>query len=167
MRNARLALALVTSSTFAHAAEWDRMLWDPADHVEGQIVLPLPCGGAMVFVRVETPVPADDPLADRELKIGGASMETGYLDYYRQAYLRGAFTEGDRVLFFMAKYEVTRDQWATVVEDGCPEPSRGGARPMGGVSWFDAIHFTQVYSEWLRTEASGSLPQEQGVAGSR
>lgn len=159
-----LAAPLLAAPPLA-AQEWERPFWDPAEPVPGQLDLPLPCGARMAFVRVETPVAPGDPLADREIKIGGAAQETGYLDYFRTAVVRGSFTKGEQVFYYLAKYEVTRDQWTAVMDDACPTPSRGGTRPQGGVSWFEAIDFTRRLSEWLRTEAAESLPQEERVYG--
>ncbi len=140
------------------AITWDRALWDPADPVPGQIALPLPCGAGMAFVPVETPVDVDNPLADRQIQLGGADRETGYIDYFRTEHLRGGFTVDGAALYYLAKYEVTRDQWMAVMGDACPTPGRRGARAQGDMSWFDAVAFTRRMSEWLRREAPGALP---------
>jgi len=162
---AAAAVLTVACAGPAAAQEWDRQLWDPAGPVEGQIDVPLPCGGAMAFLRVPTPVEPENPLADHEIRIGGSDPETGYLDYIRTVHLRGAFSDGDVVYFYLAKYETTRDQWAAVMGPDCPQPSRGGSRPQGGVAWFDALDFTRRLTEWLRAEAPDALPVADGVPG--
>lgn len=146
------------------AQAWERKFWDPADPVEGQIELEIDCGGKIVFVRVSTPVQAGDPLSDREIKIGSTAAETGYLDFFRQEYVRGGFNDDGDTFYYIAKYEVTLDQWAAVMDD-CPQPSPGGARPKAGLSWFEGIAFTQGITEWINLERQGTLPQEDGVFG--
>jgi hypothetical protein len=159
-----IAAAIAAAPVAAQEIVWDRALWDPADRVEGQVDLPLPCGGGIAFVRAPTPVSPDDPLSDQAVHLGGADPATGYIDHYRVAYLRGGFVEGETVFFLLGKYEVTRDQWAAVTGD-CPEPSRGGARPQGGTSWFAAVEFTRRLTEWLRAAAPAALPTQDGTPG--
>ncbi len=172
MRLARSLLLAAAAALLAHsavaqgtAAAWDKALWDPAGALEGQLNVPLPCGGRMAFARIATPVAAGDPLADREVRLGGADPTTGFLDYFRRDWIRGGFGEGAEAHYLIAKYEVTRDQWTAVMGSDCPEPSRGGARPQGGASWFDAIEFTRRLSEWLAAEAPDALPKRDGIAG--
>ncbi|MEM7744276.1 MAG: SUMF1/EgtB/PvdO family nonheme iron enzyme [Pseudomonadota bacterium] len=162
-----LALAALLTGP-AIAQDWDRQLWDPQPPVEGQIELPIPCDGYMVFVPVETPVTPDNPLSDRELILGGADPTTAYSDYFRTAFLRGGFTDGaGRAFFYMAKYEVTRDQWDAVTSFGaeCPNQNMGGARPQAGVSWFGAVEFTRALTEWVRQNHPGAMPSEDGAPG--
>lgn len=159
-----LILTAVLLATPA-AAQWDRQFWDPGDPVEDQIEIPLPCDGMMVFLRVTTPVAEGDPLSDREIRIGSTEAETGYLDFFRTEYLRGGFSDGDKSFFYLAKYEVTRDQWQAVMGDACPEPKRGGTRPQMGVSWFAGIEFSRRLTEWLHSNVSAELPSEDGTLG--
>ncbi|MGG7567334.1 formylglycine-generating enzyme family protein [Rhodovulum sp. DZ06] len=144
------------------AIAWDRKLWDPAGPQPGQVDLPLPCGGGMAFLPVETPVDLSNPMDDRSVQLGGATPDTGYMDYFRTEHLRGGFELDGKSVYYLAKYEVTQDQYAALAGDACPEPGRRGARPMGGLSWFDAIEFTRAWSEWLRAEAPAALPETGG-----
>jgi hypothetical protein len=158
-------LCLATAK--ADAAPWDKELWDPGEPVEHQLNLPLPCDGMMAFVRVETPTSTTGNLADREIVIGGAREESGYLDYFRTAHVRGSFHDGPRIFFYLAKYEVTQDQWAAVMaKDGdCPKPSRKGKLPQGGLGWFSAIDFTSRLTQFLRAHPDNPLPREDGMPG--
>lgn len=168
MRLLPMILAAALASPALAQSDWDGQLWDPQEPVPDQITLPIPCGGAMVFVRVDTPVPPDDPLADRPLVLGGANPDTAFSDYFRTAHLRGGFTDADgQAFFYMAKYEVTQDQWHAVTFGGgdCPKPNMGGARPQAGVTWFDAVTFTRQLTEWVRLEVPGLIPAQDGVPG--
>lgn len=160
-----LVALLLSIAAGAAAQDWPRKFWDPAGPLDGQIDLPTRCGGAIAFAPVETAAPADDPLADRLVQLGGADQQSGYVEYFRTDYLRGGFSYGPRTAYFIGKYEITRDQWQAVMGDDCPAPSRGGARPQGGVSWFAAAEFTRRLTEWLRAEAPGALPSEDGAPG--
>ena len=143
---------------------WDRKFYDPAGGAD--LVLPFPCGGAMAFQRVDTPVPSDDPISDRPLQLGLGSTEAGYADYLRRAFLRGGFTgeTGSDAHYFIGRYELTRDQFAALGGE-CPTVSLGGAVPASGLSWFDAVDAARRMTEWLRREAPGALPEEEGQPG--
>lgn len=165
MRLSLALLALAAAPAAAQTIDWDRALWDPAGPAAGQIDLPLPCGGGMAFLPVETPVDVENPLADRRVRLGGADPETGFIDYFRIEHLRGGFEAEGRVVYYLAKYETTRDQWSAVTAAECPAPSRGGARPQGGVSWFNAVDFSRRLTEWLRANAPGALPALEETPG--
>ena len=67
----RFLLALLLAAAPAHAQDWPRDLYDPAPEDEpADLVLPMPCGGAMAFQKVTVPVDAADPLADRRVRLG-------------------------------------------------------------------------------------------------
>ena len=143
---------------------WDSRFYDPAGNAD--LLLPLPCGGAMAFQRVDTPVPADDPIGDRAVQLGLGNTESGYVDYLRRAFVRGGFSgeSGTAAHYFIGRYELTRDQLAAL-RGRCPKPSPRGALPASGLSWFDAVEAARMMTEWLRAEAPGALPAEDGAAG--
>lgn len=163
MRSAALALPLALVAALPAAAQaeapqpWPESLYNPKP-LPDDLILPLPCGGAMAFRPIPTPAP-DTPLADRAVRLGGTSEETGYADYLRSAYILGSLqgADGGR-LYYMAKHEVTRDQWAAVMGEACPRPGMGGRRPQPAVSWFAAVDFTRRLTEWLLTEHPEALP---------
>lgn len=148
----------------AAAISWDSRYYDPAGNAD--LLLPLPCGGAMAFQRVDTPVPAGDPTADRTVQLGLATTDSGYADYLRRAFIRGGFSgEGSAAAhYFIGRYELTRDQLAAL-RGPCPKPSPRGAVPAASLSWFDAVEAARAMTEWLRAEAPGALPAEEGTAG--
>ena len=63
--------------------------------------------------------------------------------------------------YFVARYEVSRFQWQAVMGGACEEAAIDGdsPRPMTEVSWYEAIEFTQRYTEWLLENAPQSLPR--------
>ena len=148
----------------AAAISWDSRYYDPAGNAD--LLLPLPCGGAMAFQRVDTPVPAGDPTADRTVQLGLATTDSGYADYLRRAFIRGGFSGegGGAAHYFIGRYELTSDQLAAL-RGPCPKPSPRGAVPAAGLSWFDAVEAARSMTEWLRAEAPGALPAEEGTAG--
>jgi hypothetical protein len=159
-----LGLASPLQPWAQEAAEpWDAALYDPAGGAD--LVLPTPCGGAMAFQKVLTPVDADDPLADRRLVLGATDPETGYVDYQQRAHLRGAFSApGGEAFYFIARYELTELQHAAILGE-CQPPSPRGALPKLGLSWFDAVEATRRYTEWLRAHAPDTLPHEEAAPG--
>lgn len=163
MREIVLAAVFVLTAGPALAApQWDTKFWNPAP-ADGDVILPLPCGGAMAFRRVETPVgdASAGPLDDRQVTLGIADPETDYAEHSRKDNLAGGLIgQGGRRYFLMAKYEVTQDQYAAVTDPTCPTPSIAGRRPRVEVSWFDGMGFAERYTEWLLREAKGSLPRQ-------
>jgi hypothetical protein len=163
-----LAAALLVAAAAplqATEIEWPEKLYDPAG--EADLVLPLPCGGAMAFQKIETPVDPGDPLSDRPVRMGVADPGSGYLDYLRRGHIRGGFTDAEngRAFYFLGRYEMTADQAEALLGDVCPETSIRGAVPAAGLSWFDAVAAARRMTEWLRREAPGALPREDGAAG--
>ncbi len=143
---------------------WENRFWDRAGNAD--LALPLPCGGAMAFQRVDTPVPEGNPATDRAIQMGLASSEAGYVDYLRRAFIRGGFgdPEDGSAFYYIGRYELTRDQHAALLGT-CPRPSLAGTVPASGLSWFDAVDAARRMTEWLRQNAPGALPHEDGAPG--
>lgn len=159
-----LALLLLLAGP-AQAQDWTREFYDPGEPA-ADLVLPMPCGGAMAFQRVDVPVDAADPLSDRRVRFGQTGDETGYSDYLSPDYLRGSFTDaaGGTTFYYIARYELTQGQRRALQGD-CAEPARADRLAQGGLSWFDAVALAQAYSQWLIAGRPAALPTEDGVPG--
>jgi hypothetical protein len=159
---ARAVVCLCAAAPAAAQTPWEARLYDPAGGAD--LVLPTPCGGAMAFQKVVTPVAPDDPLDDRRLRLGTGQPDTGYADFLRREHLRGGFTDGatGQTWFYIARYELTQLQ-AKALRGECAAPDLRGTAPETGLSWFDAVDLSRRYSEWLRREAAASLPTEDGA----
>ena len=113
------AMADLNAET-APAITWPEKLYNPAPAVpQGQpadLILPLPCGGAMAFRPVE--IPGGDWLDDRPVELGQSDAERGYKEGRRLSHLAGAFTDqaGATRRYYLGKYEITRDQYAALME---------------------------------------------------
>src|SRR5690606_3562650 len=133
-------------------------LYDPAavgdPAAPADLLLPMPCGGTMAFQRVTVPVDIADPLDDRRIRVGQSQADSGFADYLRSDYIRGAFTDDEEAVsfYYIGRYELTAGQHASLSGD-CAEPSRRDRLAQGGLSWFDAVAFSQSYSEWLLANA--------------
>ena len=153
--------ALWASATAAQTpSAWEAVAFNPKP-LAGDFVLPMPCGGSMVFRRVETPA-REGPLEDRQVALGSDDPETAYNEYVRTDFIAGSFADQRRHVryYYIGKYEVTRDQYAAVTEPTCPQPTPAGRRPAAGIGWFDAVNFTFRYSAWLMQNAREQLPRE-------
>lgn len=166
-RFAALATALLAIG-FARPAPaqdaWAEEFFNPQP-VERELVLPMPCGGAMVFRPVD--VPSDGAVDDRRILLGGDEALLAFAETARYAHIAGAFADPDnpaRRLFWLGAYEVTEDQLAALSGD-CPEPAMAGRRPASAVTWFEATRFAHRYTEWLYANAPGALPEADGAAG--
>ena len=160
-----LALCTGLAAGGAEAQEpWQEKLWNRAP-LEDDLVLPLPCGGAMAFrpvvVRSE-----DNWLADKRVELGFADEHAAYSEFPRTGHIAGSFSPNGSAsarLYYLGKYEVTLDQFAAVMDEDCPRARGRGSFPMESASWFSAVDFTRRLSEWLLQNAAEALPQEDGV----
>ena len=157
----------VPHSALGQQSEWPDEIYDPGhkNHGAADLILPLPCGGAMAFQKVVVPVGSDDPLADMELRLGRPTHHGGYMDFFRTEYLRGGFSEyleGDtNSHFFISRYELTDGQYEAIMNatsNNCPEPNRRMRLVKGGMTWFEAVELGRVYTEWLHRHAMDRLP---------
>lgn len=167
---AAIALALLAAAGVARAqqapATWPEENWNPQPLAD-DLVLPLPCGGAMAWRAVPTPV-AQGAMADRPALMGQADPQTDYVEYLRQGFIAGPFPgpAGQPPRFYLAKYEVSRDQWSAVMSETCPAlPSQGGRVAKTEVGWVDAVNFTARLTAYLSRNAVQKLPRrDEAVA---
>ena len=142
----RLLLALALTASAAQAQDWPIEYYDPAaDGAPADLVLPMPCGGAMAFQKVSVPVEADDPLADRRIRLGQTLDDSGYSDYLRPAFLRGPFADSDSgtTYYYIARYELTQGQFRALQGD-CSPLERTDRVAQGDLSWFGALEVAQL-----------------------
>ena len=157
-----IALLLATPAHAADPAPWDAKWFNPQP-AEGDLVLPMPCGGAMVFRPVDVPS-APGPLDDRAFTAGQADTDLGYSDYLRSVFLAAPFPgPGPGRRYFMGKYAVTRDQYAAF-SDACPAPSAPGRVAQTTVSHPDAMAFAARWTTWL-LKSHAPVPRRGGAVG--
>jgi hypothetical protein len=157
-----LAVALLLAVTVPAVAEetdkWYNPRPTPADQ-EPDLELPLPCGGKMAFRPVDVPV-AGGVLDDHATPLGDPSASRGYSDYQRNAFLSAPFVGAEHARrYYIAKYDVTRDQFALMAGGACPAPTLGGRVPKTNVSWIQAMDFATAWSSWLLAHARDKLPK--------
>ncbi|MFM8991314.1 MAG: formylglycine-generating enzyme family protein, partial [Alphaproteobacteria bacterium] len=167
---AAIALALLAAAGVAGAqpapAAWPEENWNPQP-LDDDHVLPLPCCGSMAWRAVPTPL-AQGALADRPAMLGQADPQTDSVEYLRQGFIAGPFPgpAGQPPRFYLAKYEVSRDQWSAVMSETCPAlPSQGGRVAKTEVGWVDAVNFTARLTAYLARNAAQKLPRrDESVA---
>jgi formylglycine-generating enzyme required for sulfatase activity len=160
-----LSALLALAPMAAHAAEpWEDKLFNPKAAAD-DVVLPMPCGGAMAFRKVM--VPGDSVYADYQVTVGAQDEAHGFAEGARAAYVAGSFAEGKNQRYFlMAKYEVSEAQYDAVMAGECPaRPSMAKRLPKAEIGWVDAVTFADRYSQWLRKNAVKQLPKEEGESG--
>lgn len=160
---AALVLALTAGQVDA-AEPWPEKMFNPAP-AAGDVVLPMPCGGSMVFRRVAHP--ADGPLDDVLVEAGDAGAALSPIDGRRIEAVAGGFTDparpGERY-YLLAKYELTEAQRRALLGD-CARPTIRTRLPAVEMSWFDAVDLGRRYTEWLMAEAPDALPGRAGMTG--
>jgi hypothetical protein len=156
-------LALAPAMAWAQDT-WPEKLWNPQPQAD-DIVLDLPCGGAIALRRVDTFV-QDNWLTDLRLAIGSNAPSADPWERARIAYLAGGLSDGDdpaRRYYLIGKYEVSADQFAAVMApETCTAPSMRGRLPVEAISWFDAVEFTRRLTLWLLEQHPDDLPREDG-----
>ena len=146
------------------------------------LLLPMPCGGTMAFRAIG--VQADGFLGDMQTMFGCDDCDRSGADYYERRWgvaVSGPFAPADfpeamrknlpkpptghYYFYLMGKYEVTNFQWKAVMEGYCPSDGALAAddsMPKTGLSWFDALEFSQKYTEWLLVNKPEALPRFAG-----
>ena len=147
-----LCLVAALAGPAAAAPDWDPLYWNPVP-LDGDVVLPMPCGAAMAF-RVETPV-QPNWLDDESLLLGNSDIAETVV---------GGLTRGGagERFYLIGKYEVTRDQYAAVMSDTCPAPDDDGAVPIDAIPFLDAQSFAARYTRWLYADAPDALDAALG-----
>lgn len=159
-------LATAPASAATPEITWRDRYYNPKP-LDGDLVLPMPCGGAMVFREIA--VPAEKLLGDRKLVLGGNDDRFAYAESSRADHIAGSFPaktgDGGRV-YYIGKYEVTDDQFAALAPDGkCPRASNIGRLAKTSTSWIESMDFASRYTEWLYANAKAQLPAVDKVAG--
>ena len=154
-------LALAAAPAPARDVPWPADLYNPKPAAD-DVVLPMPCGGAMAFRRVM--IPTDGLLGDRLVFVGATDDAHGYAESLRPTHIAGSFTgSGGGRSFLLGKYEVSRLQ-VQALSGSCPTPAADLTLPQTDVGWIDAVNFADRYSLWLRQNALDKLPKEDGEA---
>ncbi len=155
----------------AKAIAWDRDDWNPAPKPD-DVILPLPCKGAIALRRVVTGPPRQpgkgNQLEDRLVTLGSTDDPQNYVGYTRSDFIAGGlFAPDGQRYYLIGKYEVTVEQYEAVMGSGdCkPTPSDKAALPITNVSWFDAVEFTRRLNKWLYAERLDAVPTSGGRPG--
>lgn len=144
------------------AARWPLRHYNPSP-LENDLVLPLPCGGAMAFRPVDTRV--SGWLDEQRVVLGAIDEGNGLAEYARRAHLAGPFPAGEgKRRFWLGKYEVTQAQWRSLDGD-CTPPAMRDRHPVTGVDWFGAVRFAHRWSAWLHVNARDQLPRNGTATG--
>ncbi|MBI6549585.1 SUMF1/EgtB/PvdO family nonheme iron enzyme [Xenorhabdus sp. VLS] len=160
-------LLLGTFSLSANAANtnWEEKYYNPKPLAD-DVILPMPCGGAMAFRKVS--VPLSQPLQDYSITLGvEGNDEWGYLEQARAEHIAGSFAEGKTGkgrYFLMAKYELTDLQYQALTGN-CSTPNMKLRLPKVNIGWVDAMNLANQYNLWLLKNQPKALPIEDGKSG--
>lgn len=171
MSELRLAGALLAALMFGSGAlaqnapaAWPAAQSNPQPAPD-DLVLPMPCGGAMTFRRVE--VPGSGELDDRRVVLGGLEDKFAYAENSRPDYVGAGFADPKKPnlrFFYLGKYEVSQLQFAAL-DGACPAVTGEGRLPKNQVTWAEAVGFASRYTAWLSKNARDKLPQIDGTPG--
>ncbi len=138
---------------------------DNPNPLDGDFILPLPGKRHMVF-RPVFMGQGDTPFAQKSFRMG--DPDGGYKEHPTEVSLSGSFIgdgkSGRDWLFYLGKYEVTQGQWAAVMSLPAPE-AKADAKPVTGISWFEAQAFLDKLNLWLFANALDKLPKSGSSPG--
>lgn len=134
----------------SYATAWDPQFYNPKP-ADDDLILPMPCDGSLVLKKVFTPT--SKPLDDIKILLGSDQKEFGFAEYATPNYISGSFSDANSTkkerYFVIGKYEITSLQYQAVMNDICPTAALPLIFPITNISWFDAVAFTDRYSQWL------------------
>ncbi|WP_299845566.1 SUMF1/EgtB/PvdO family nonheme iron enzyme [uncultured Roseovarius sp.] len=161
------AFSAQSAPSFAEIT-WAERYFNPAPLAD-DLILPMPCGGAMAFRPVETPS-TEGTIGDVRVLLGQEGEDAPYLNGLRRSFLSGSFSTGGdnpKGLFYLGKYEVAQVQWDVVMGDACPEgkPRKRGFIPVVSRTPLEMAQFAEKYTIWLLNEAADSLPSAENTKG--
>ncbi|MGO4999936.1 SUMF1/EgtB/PvdO family nonheme iron enzyme [Oceanisphaera sp. W20_SRM_FM3] len=159
------ALALAVGMSLPALATWDEKYYNPKPS-DDDVILPMPCDGAMAFRKVY--IPLAGPLEDYPILLGQDSEEWGFVEHSRPAFISGSFTEAkakNSRYYLLAKYEMTELQYKSLMDETCPEASNKLRLPVVSQSWLEAMQTANKYNLWLRKNAAKEVPKEDGEMG--
>ena len=162
----KLALGLTLMGlgySCAVQATWDEKFWNPKPLAD-DVILPMPCDGAMAFRKVA--IPQNKPLEDYNITLGQEGDEWGYVEQARQEHIAGSFPDQKNKgrYYLMAKYELSDLQFRALSGE-CPKADMKGRLPKVNIGWMDAMVFANQYNLWLRKEKLPALPKDDGQPG--
>lgn len=152
------------------ASSWEQNLYNPKPEPD-DVILPMPCDGAMVFRKVS--IPLSGALDDYPVQLGQSNTGWDFAEHARPAFISGSFTEDKKSRYYLlAKYEMTALQYnalaAVADSKACPKPPfkrMKDAAPKTGVSWLEALTAANAYNLWLRKNAAEKIPKEDASPG--
>ncbi len=149
--------------------------FNPHAHAS-DVLLPMPCKLSMAFKVVG--VPAEGFLWDMSTRFGydnPGNAQRLFYDSRHTTTLAAPFSAKDLPLnwvkeapkgkfsyYLIGKYEVTALQYEAIMTGQCPTPNNKNVRPKTDITWYDAVAFSQKYTEWLLKNAPKSLPRFNG-----
>jgi len=139
-------------------AAWPQRSFNPHPDSD-DLILPMPCGGSMVFRPIAVPV--SGPLDDQRIVIGGTDDRFGLTENARGGYIAGGMPDAAGTAsqsYYLAKYKVTAAQYQAM-SGTCPQPDDSPPLPAAGINWYEANQFAASYSEWLLKSAPEALPK--------
>lgn len=129
--------------------------------LEGDVLVPMPCGGVMAFRKVYTG--SDGKLTDRKFNAGNANTDAIISQSLNDRYIQGAFHDDEGYYYLISKYELNEAQYQLLhnYDSGkgkCPATAKKytvkDRIAKANLSWFDAIELTRQYSSFLGSKAA-------------
>lgn len=153
-------LVLCPGRVEGYEPQWDKKYFNPKP-TEGDLVIPIPGGGALVFRPVMVQGKTTNP---RSFMLGTDNEGSHPFEYPRRCSLIGTFNaDAKGGVYYLAKYEITESQYEAVMQKKAPPTL--SAVPKTNISWFDAVRFCDELTRWLYQNHKDALPVDDGMPG--
>ena len=120
------------------------------------LTLPGPNGVSFVF-RPILVKGGSGPLAGQSFIMGDPSGD--FRTPPTKVVLGGAFSQGQNRFYYMGQCEITEAQYRAVMGEEAKKPATQDEMPVTGISYFDAVRFTDKLNQWLYANALQALPK--------
>jgi hypothetical protein len=169
MNRAALSLAwLLLAGLLAWPQAASADIYNPKP-AAGDLVLPMPGGASMAFRPVAIGEGAE-PFALKKVRVGDPGG--GFKEHPTTVVVGGSFREqvagAKEWIYYLAKYEVSQAQYYAIMDPPAGADAaklKKSAKPITGISWFDAVEFLNRYNLWLYANAKDKLPTNEGAVG--
>ena len=163
---AALILMIATTPAVAQTSDWEAKFYNPQP-AANDLILPMPCGGKLVFRPVVVRTDPAGPLDDRTVPMGdplseGSDARRGDSEFIHDEPLAAPFPfAGDQRGYWIGKYVVTGDQFSAMGGHCGPPaiPTLAGRRPKIDVAPIEVMQATADWTSWLLAHARDKLPK--------
>ncbi len=121
------------------------------------VIVSMPCGFSMAFVKVYTSYDKDHKLRDFAFYDGDDKNSNPISNSHNKCYVQGAFHDENGFYMLISKYEITDAQYKALTNKKCPTLSVKSKFPAVNITYNEALKALENYSLYLQKAQDGYL----------